>query len=161
MSRLTPSAGRRYGGFSFVVAGPLHGCPCELLRRPVYDDDAKIASIPTFALRLQKPLRERLQTAADRNGQSLNSKIVARLTASFDLIPLLLHILGAPRDYEIARLAARHPACIVGVVPCDGDCGTAPSGLRNFLDVAGILMRRPTRFRAGNRGKVVSRSVTP
>lgn len=51
----------------------------------VTEDEPKIAAIPPFALRMQRPLRTRIEAAARANRRSLNSEIVARLAQSFDM----------------------------------------------------------------------------
>jgi hypothetical protein len=51
----------------------------------VSDDESKIAAIPPFALRMQRPLRTRVEAAARANRRSVNSEIVARLAQSFDM----------------------------------------------------------------------------
>jgi hypothetical protein len=49
------------------------------------EDDSKIGAIPTFPLRMQRPLRTRVEIAARANRRSVNSEIVARLAQSFDM----------------------------------------------------------------------------
>jgi hypothetical protein len=51
----------------------------------VNEDEQKIASIPPFALRMQRTLRTRVEAAARVNRRSVNSEIVARLAQSFDM----------------------------------------------------------------------------
>jgi len=51
----------------------------------VSDDESKIAAIPPFALRMQRPLRTRVEAAARASRRSVNSEIVARLAQSFDM----------------------------------------------------------------------------
>lgn len=42
-----------------------------------------VASIPPFGLRLQRPLKSKLEAAAKAANRSLNAEITARLEASF------------------------------------------------------------------------------
>ncbi len=43
----------------------------------------RVSSIPPFGLRMLPELRERIASAAQENGRSLNGEIVSRLEASF------------------------------------------------------------------------------
>lgn len=44
----------------------------------------KTSNIAPFGLRMQPDLREKLESAATRNGRSMNAEIVARLERSLD-----------------------------------------------------------------------------
>lgn len=82
------------------------------------DDELKIASIPPFALRMQRPLRTRVEAAARANRRSVNSEIVARLAQSFDMGAPEVEpgdIPTSPTAREALELAKRNEARIKGL----------------------------------------------